>query len=81
MQCFMEMGKCCVYVEAKNTGVSSCRNLSLVMRRMQMVRLLVMWYIGSKNCSGSHKDKMPNKIAKHYANPALKERYVFLLRL
>ena len=36
---------------------------------------------GSKNRSGSYKDKTPNKIVKHYADPALKERYVFLLRL
>ena len=37
---------------------------------------------GSKNRSGSYKDKTPNKIVKHYADPALKEHcYVFLLRL
>ena len=36
---------------------------------------------GSKNRSGSYKDKSENKHVKHYANPSLKGRcFVFLLK-
>lgn len=36
---------------------------------------------GSKNRSGSYKDKRENKVIKHYSDPALKERdYVSLLK-
>ena len=37
---------------------------------------------GSKNRSGSYRDKRQNKVVKHYADPALKERcYGLLLKL
>ena len=36
---------------------------------------------GSKNRSGSYKDKTPNKVVCHYGEPQLKERcYVFILK-
>lgn len=36
---------------------------------------------GSKNRSGSYKDKTPNKVVRHYGEPQLKERcYVFILK-
>ena len=36
---------------------------------------------GSKNRSGSYKDKTPNKVVRHYGEPQLKERcYIFILK-
>ena len=47
----------------------------------KMLECVVYTENGSKNRSGSYKDKAANKVVCHYAEPALKERcYVFLLK-